>query len=143
MIDVNSSILQAYYEIIDGLDIPCYEGEEPDNVLDKIYVVISDAISKETSTDSTSDVQLTIQISIHSWEYKYNNSKQLNIIAGQIISAIKPTSTSVLDLSAYDLQMLNLSIQTDRTDRLGEISGRVYITRNLIFKQDIFMKQTP
>jgi len=139
MIDVNSSVLQAYYEVIDGLDIPVYEGEEPDNVLDKIYVVLNDAVSNETSTDNSSDLQMTIQVSIHSWEHKYNNSKQLNLTAGQILSAIKPTSTSVLDLSGFGLQMLNLTLQTDRTDRLGELSGRIYITRNLIFKQDIFI----
>jgi hypothetical protein len=139
MRDVNSAILQVYYEAINALDIPVYEGEEPDNLKDKIYVVLSDAVSKETSTDNSSDVQLTIQISIHSWDYKYNNTKTLNDTAGAIIEAIKPTSTSVLDLSPFDLQMLNLSLQTDIVNRLGEINGRKYITRILIFKQDIFV----
>jgi hypothetical protein len=139
MRDVNSAILEAYYEVINGLDIPVYEGEEPDDVKDKIYCVISDATSTETSTDTSSDVNLTIQLSIHSWEYKYNNSKTLNNVVGSIIEAIKPTSTSVLDLSPFNLQMLNLSLQTDRTDRLGEIGGKVFISRILIFKQDIFV----
>lgn len=139
MRDVNSAILQAYYEVIDDLSIPVYEGEEPDDIKDNIYCVLSDATSTETSTDTTSDVNLTIQISIHSWEYKYNNSKNLNSVVGDIIEAIKPTSTSVLDLSPFGLQMLNLSLQTDRTDRLGEIGGKVFISRILIFKQDIFV----
>jgi hypothetical protein len=98
MRDVNSAILQAYYEIIDGLDIPVYEGEEPDDVKHKIYCVINDATSTETSTFNSSDVNLTIQLSVHSWEYKYNNSKTLNTACGQIIQAIKPTSTTNLDL---------------------------------------------
>jgi hypothetical protein len=139
MRDVNSAILQVYYEAINALDIPVYEGEEPDNLKDKIYVVLSDVVSKETSTDNSSDVQATLQISIHSWDYKYNNTKTLNDTAGAIIEAIKPTSTSVLDLSPFDLQMLNLSLQTDIVNRLGEINGRKYITRILIFKQDIFV----
>jgi hypothetical protein len=75
MRDVNSAILQAYYEIVNGLDIPVYEGEEPDDVKHKIYCVLNDATSTETSTANSSDVNLTIQISVHSWEYKYNNSK--------------------------------------------------------------------
>lgn len=139
MRDINSAIYQAYYEVINTLNIPIYEGEEPDNVKDKIYCVISDAISTEKSTDNSSDVNLTIQITIHSWEYKYNNTKNCNLVAGQILEAIKPNSNSVLDLSLYGLQMLNLSVQTDRTDRYGELSGRVYISRILIFKQDIFI----
>jgi hypothetical protein len=139
MRDVNSAILQAYYEIIDGLDIPVYEGEEPDDVKHKIYCVINDATSTETSTFNSSDVNLTIQLSVHSWEYKYNNSKTLNTACGQIIEAIKPTSTTNLDLSSFGLQMTNLSLQTDRTERFGNLGGKVFISRILIFKQDIFV----
>jgi len=139
MRDVNSALLQAYYEVIDGLDIPVYEGEEPDDIKDKIYCVISDAISVEQSTDNSTDIQTTIQVSVHSWEYKYNNSKNLNTAVGSILEAIKPTSTSVLDLSSFDLQMMNLSLQTDRTERFGEIGGKIFISRILIFKQDIFV----
>jgi hypothetical protein len=139
MRDVNSAILQAYYEIIDGLDIPVYEGEEPDDVKHKIYCVINDATSTETSTFNSSDVNLTIQLSVHSWEYKYNNSKTLNTACGQIIEAIKPTSTTNLDLSSFGLQMTNLTLQTDRTERFGNLGGKVFISRILIFKQDIFV----
>lgn len=129
----------AYYNVIRALDLPVYEGEEPDDIKDKIYVVLSDATSIETSTDNSSDVNTTLQVSIHSWEYKYNNSKLLNEATGQILEAIKPTSTSVLDLSGDGLQMLNLSVQTDRTERIGEMGGKVYISRVLVFKQDIFI----
>jgi hypothetical protein len=139
MRDVNSAILQAYYEIVNGLDIPVYEGEEPDDVKHKIYCVINDATSTETSTANSSDVNLTIQLSVHSWEYKYNNSKTLNTACGAIISAIKPQGVDNIDLSAYGLQMLNLTLQTDRTERFGNLGGKVFISRILIFKQDIFV----
>ena len=78
MKDINSSLMQAYYEIIDSLNIPVYEGQEPDDIKDKIYCVISDVVNSERSTDNSDDVQTTIQLTIHSWEHKYNNSKQLN-----------------------------------------------------------------
>jgi len=139
MRDVNSALLQAYYQVIDGLNIPVYEGEEPDDVKHKIYAVLSDAISIEQSTDNSSDVQTTLQVSIHSWEYKYNNSKNLNLAVDSILQAIKPTSTSVLDLSLAGLQMMNLMVQTDRTERFGELGGKIFISRILIFKQDIFV----
>jgi hypothetical protein len=139
MRDVNSALLQAYYQVIDGLNIPVYEGEEPDDVKHKIYAVLSDAISIEQSTDNSSDVQTTIQVSVHSWEYKYNNSKNLNLAVDSILQAIKPTSTSVLDLSLSGLQMMNLMVQTDRTERFGELGGKIFISRILIFKQDIFV----
>jgi hypothetical protein len=139
MRDINSALLQAYYEVIDDLDIPVFEGEEPDDVKHKIYAVLSDVINIESSTDNSSDTTSTIQISVHSWEYKYNNSKTLNSTVDDIIQAIKPTSTSVLDLSEFNLQMMNLSIQTDRTERFGELGGKIFISRILIFKQNIFV----
>jgi len=138
MKDINSALLQAYYEVINPI-VPCYEGEEPDDVKDKLYAVLSDATSNETSTSNSSDNESTIQLSVHSWEYKYNNSKTLNATVGDILEAIKPDSKSVLDLLSYGLQMLNLSVQIDRTERFGEIGGKVFITRTLIFKQDIFI----
>jgi len=139
MRDINSALLQAYYEVIDDLDIPVFEGEEPDDVKHKIYAVLSDVINIESSTSNSSDNTSTIQISVHSWEYKYNNSKTLNSAVDDIIQAIKPTSTSVLDLSAFNLQMMNLSIQTDRTERFGELGGKIFISRILILKQNIFV----
>jgi hypothetical protein len=139
MRDVNSALLQSYYQVIDGLSIPVYEGEEPDDVKHKIYCVLSDAISIEQSTDNSTDVKTTLQVSVHSWEYKYNNSKNLNLAVDSILQAIKPTSTSVLDLNLAGLQMMNLSVITDRTERFGEIGGKIFISRILIFKQDIFV----
>jgi hypothetical protein len=139
MKDINTSLLTKYYQIVDDLGIPCYEGEEPDDVKDKIYVVISDVLNTEASTDSSSDTITTIQLTINSWEYKYNNSKILNETADLILQAIKPTSTSVVDLSEFDLQMVTLKLDTDRTERFGELGGKVYISRILIFKQFIFI----
>lgn len=139
MRDINNALMQSFYQVIDGIGFPIYEGVEPDNLKDKLYCIISDVNNTETSTDNSSDIQSTIQISVHSWEYKYNNSKALNNAVNSILQAIKPTSTSILDLSPFGLQMMNLSLQTDRTERFGEIDGRTYISRILIFKSDIFV----
>lgn len=139
MKDINSALLQAYYEAISAIPLPVYENEEPDDIKDKIYVVLSDVSSVEKSTKNSSDLTATIQISVHSWEYKYNNSKTLNTAADQIFAAIRPDSNSCLDLSEYGLQMLNLGVQLDRTERMGRIGGKEFITRYLILKQDIFI----
>ena len=138
MKDINSPLFKAYYDAINNLDIKVYEGEEPDNVNDKIYVVLSNITSNETSTKNSIDHNATIQVSVHSWDYKYNNSKNLNDTVGLILDAIKPNQNSVLDLSEFGLEMLNLTKQSDTTQNLGNLNGRVYISRILVFKQDIF-----
>ena len=139
MKDINNALFKAFFDVISALDIPCYEGEEPDDVKHQLYCVISDPISQDASTDNSSDTQTTIQVTFHSWEYKYNSSFSLNSYVGQFLQAVLPTSTSVLDLSAFDLQMMNLSIQQDRIERYGEMGGKNYISRVLIFKSNIFV----
>lgn len=138
MKDINNSLVKAYYDAISPL-YPTYEGEEPDDVEDKLYVVVSDVTSNETSTKNSSDVSAQIQITINSWEISYNNSKALNTATGVILEAIKPDSNAVLDLSASGMQMLNLSVQNDRVQPYGKFAGRVYISRQIIFQQDIFI----
>lgn len=140
MKDINNALFQAYFDAITALDImPVYEGEEPDDVKDKLYCVISDPVITEVSTDNSSDMTATIQVAVHSWEYKYNSSYTLNGNVNSILQAIKPTSNSVLDLSADNLQMMNLNIDQDRTERFGEMGGKNYISRILIFKANIFV----
>jgi len=139
VIDINTPILKAYYNAIDALGIPVYEGEEPDDLLDKIYVVISDVSSNDVSTKSSFDFNCNIQLSIHSWEYKYVNSSTLNTTVGQILQAIKPDVNSVFDLSADGMQMTDLKLAQDITQRLGILGERKFITRILIFTQNIFI----
>lgn len=139
MKDTYNALFQAYYEAIQTAGYPVYEGEEPDDVKDKIYAVLQVPNMVEASTSNSSDQSVTIQVSVHSWEYKYNNSKSLNNAVNDIYQAIKPLSNSVLDLSDFGLQMMNLGVQQDRIENYGEIGGKVFISRILIFKQDIFI----
>lgn len=139
MRDTNNPLFKAYYDVISALDIPCYEGEEPDDVKHSIYVVISDPVGNDTSTSNSFDQQKTIQVAVHSWSYKYASSSGLNNTVDAILQAILPTPNSVLDLSGDGLQMMNLTLDTDRTERYGELAAKNYISRYLIFKQDIFV----
>lgn len=139
MKDINNTLIKAYYDALSPLGYPVYEGEEPDDVLDKMYIVISDVTSNDTSTKNSTDINAQIQITINSWELKYNNSKSLNIAAGDVLTAIKPTPNAVLDLSAGGMQMMNLNVQNDNLQNYGKLAGRVYISRNIIFQQDIFI----
>lgn len=139
MKDINNALFKAMFDAITALDIPVFEGEEPDDVKHQLYAVISDPISQETSTDNSSDLSCTIQVAFHSWEYKYNSSFTLNGTVDSFLQAVKPTSNSVLDLSAANLQMMNFGIQQDRIDRYGEMGGKNYISRIIIFKANIFV----
>jgi len=129
--DFNTSLLKAYYSAINALDIPVYEGEEPDDVLDKIYCVLSDVTNQDVSTKSSFDFNCSIQISIHSWEYKYVNSTELNEKVNLILGAIKPEKISTL--IADGVQVSTTKLTQDITQRLGILGERKFISRILIF----------
>lgn len=131
MKDFNTSLLKAYYSAINALDIPVYEGEEPDDVLDKIYCVLSDVTNQDVSTKSSFDFNCSIQISIHSWEYKYVNSTELNEKVNLILGAIKPEKISTL--IADGVQVSTTKLTQDITQRLGILGERKFISRIIIF----------
>ena len=132
MRDFNTALLTAYYDAINALGIPVYEGEEPDNVLDKIYCVISDVTNNDVSTKSSFDFNCSIQISVHSWEYKYVNSKTLNEKVDLILQAINPDNISTLAADGFQIATTKLS--QDVTQRLGILAERKFISRFLIFQ---------
>lgn len=140
MKDIATPLLLAYKTALSTLPYTVWEGEEADDVTDQVYIVLSDVTSTEASTKNTSDTSSSIQIAIHSWEEKYNTSLSVNTAAGLVFAAIKPDPNSVLDMTADNMQMLNLRVTTDRVDRLVELAGRKYISRYIIFQQDIFIK---
>lgn len=131
MKDINNPLIKAYYDAISPLGYPVYEGEEPDNELAKIYIVISDVSSSDASTKSSNDHNAQIQVTVNSWEVKYNNVKSMNTVAGLVITAIKPTPQSTL--LATGINIVTTSLQNDNVTNYGKLNGRVYISRNLIF----------
>lgn len=137
MTDVNTSLIKAYYDAIKTLGYPTYEGEEPDNLTDKVYIVISDVTNTDASTQSTSDTNSSIQVTINTWELEYNTSKTVNTVAGQIFGVIKALPTDTLALAG--MQMCSLRVGTDTTTRPVSLAGRKFILRVIIFQQNIFI----
>ena len=145
MIDVNTPLIKAYYEALagnifmpgSGTVVSVYEGEEPDNLQDKAYIVLGDVVSSDDSTKSSSDTATSIQIAIYTWENKYNTALTANDIAGQVYGIVKPEPNAVLTVEG--MQMRNLRVITDRVERVGVLAGRKYINRIIIFQQDLFI----
>lgn len=131
MKDINNTLITAYYNKIQPLGYPVYEGEEPDDELAKIYIVISDVSSADDSPKTSNIVNATIQVTVNSWEVKYNNSKAMNTVAGLILTAIQPNFTN--SLTATGINIVTTKLQNDNVTSYGKLAGRVYISRNLIF----------
>jgi hypothetical protein len=139
MQDVNTILLKNYYNALLTTGYPVYEGEEPDSVKDKEYIVLTGVVSNDISTYDTFDLDISIEIALHTWDTKYNSSLTVNTVANAVLGVLKPNPESVLDLTADGCQMVNLKLTNDRTERVGELSGRKYVDRFLTFTQQIFI----
>ncbi len=149
MRDINTPLWATYYTALNGNlphpsgsgQVKVYEGEEPDNLLSDLYVVVTGINASDTSTKNSTDVSASVQITVNSRKEKYNNRKHLNEICNLIYQVIKPTPNAVLDMDAYNIQMLNLRVQNDVEVDYGFLSGSVFISRNIIFQQDLFIRE--
>jgi hypothetical protein len=139
MQDVNTIVQKAYYNALLTVGYPYYEGEEPDSVTDKEYIVLTFVNSSDISTKNSTDVNISVELALHTWDTKYNSSLTVNEVANAVLQALKPNPDSVLDLTADGCQMINLKLINDRTERVGELSGRKYVDRFLTFTQQIFI----
>ncbi len=131
MRDINNPLIKAYYDTLVPLGYPVYEGEEPDDELAKLYVVISDVTSSDDSPKTANHVNANIQVTVNSWEIKYNNSKAMNTAAGLILTAIQPNFGNSLQITGANV--VTTKLQNDNTVAYGKLAGRVYLSRNLIF----------
>lgn len=145
MIDINTPLLKAYFEalnnavtssVVTGF-LKVWEGEEPDNVQDQAYIVLSDVNSNDSSTQSSSNRQASIQINIYTWQPVNNTALIVNAIANQVFQIIKPTPNAVLQVDG--MQMLNLRDTTYRLERIGELGARKFINIIIVFTQDLFI----
>lgn len=139
MIDINNPLLEKYYSVLNALGYLVYEGEEPDNVLDKLYIVISDVNSNDNSNKSSSETNSTIQVTVNGWELGYAPTMAVNTAAGVVINAINPTPPSTLS-GLTGIGIITTKLQTDRTQRYGSIAGRKMISRILIFSHYIYIQ---
>lgn len=148
MKDINTPLQTVYFQALNG-NVPhpsggpavkVYEDQEPDNELADMYIVIMGRTSFDTSTKNSTDVSAQIQVTVNSSKNKYNNRKALNAVCNSIYQLIKPTPNAVLDMSAFNMQMLNLSADADNEVDYGVIANKAFVSRNIIFRQDIFIK---
>lgn len=145
MKDINYILRKKYYEVIKAIqynskDLPVFYGYAPDNYSADVYVVISSINTSSIDTKTTTDEDFTIQIGIYSYEQKNNSGVKLDNVAGDILEAIKPTPTSVLDLSADNLQMVNLRKVSDNLQTISLGNNGVYINRFINFRSQILIK---
>ncbi len=148
MRDINTPLQKTYYEALNGnvvnnamQVVKVYEDQEPDGEDAEQYIVITGRSSSDASTKSSTDVSAEIQITVNTRKRKYNNRKELNYICDQILQIIKPTPNAVLDMETFNIQMMNLSLQSDIELDYGVLAEQAFVSRNLIFQQDLFIKE--
>jgi hypothetical protein len=133
--DINTPLQKVYYDRISTTGFPVYEGEEPDNELNPVYVVISNITSTEVSNKSKTGERATVQISVHSVKNKVNNSVDLNAACDDILQAIKP---DVLNTLIGDGFQIVETIKTSDITTRNKLGDYAFVSRQIIFTHLIY-----
>lgn len=139
MKDVNNILFKAYYDAIKTLGYPTFEGEEPDNLTDKAYIVLNDINSTETSTKTSSQTQSDLQVTINTWDNQYVSSLSANNIADLIFDIVKPLPQSTFTAGS-GISIITTKVTSDRTVRYGSLGDRKYLSRIIIFSHYIYIQ---
>lgn len=146
MIDINTPLLKAYFEALNGnIPVPggvgtvgVYEGEEPDGLQDPIYIVIGPITSSDNSTKHCTGYLPNMPVSIYGWKLKYGGDTVLfvNQVANTIFSILCPNPINTLD--ADGLGIIGTKCSSDTQQSIGELGGRKFCNRILIFSHYIY-----
>lgn len=145
MRDVNYPIRKAYIAALSGLSydsktIGVHYQLLPDKADNSLYVIIESVSNNGSGTINSQDTLTSVTLTIHSSGLKYSNGQAVDNVAGQIMQIISASPSSVLDLSADDLQMISSRLTADNTRDYTSEGAKIYIDRTLIFEHDIYQK---
>ena len=147
MKSVNYPLRKAYTAKLDGMivggkAIPVFYQQQPDLDAEdlKAYVIMSAVNNTDISSQSSSDTDTSLQLTIHTWDDGGNDGKMCDDIGQKVFDLIYPTPQSVLDLSADGVQMVSIKMQSDFVTELSGHGNRYFIDRTIIFSHKIYHK---
>lgn len=143
MKDVSYPLRKAYVAALAGItyeDTPVgvYYPEIPDNMDPEVAIVLSSINSNDRSTKGSADTSTSIQVTIRTFNEKYNNGRAADTVGGEVLARIYPNKQFDLDLSADGLQVTNTELQQDFLQDYGVQNDRKYIDRIMVFRHDIY-----
>ena len=138
MIDLNSSIREAYFNAISSItpSVPVfYYAAPPNRKLDE-YVVYRSITNKEHSTKTSNDTWTFVIVEIYSRSTLVNAGAKVDELANKILGVIYPDRHTHLTIDGG--QIFNTEMTFDLVNPYNVISGEVYLSRYMTFKHQIF-----
>ncbi len=145
MKDVNWPLRKKYTTALDNLavgaiTVPLYYLAAPETETGKYYMTLNRVSNVDVSTKNSADTNTAMQVQIHTWDDNGNAGKLADDIAGAVLAVVYPNSQATMDLSADNLQMLSTFLDGDEVNELSDHGNRVYVTRILTFRHNIYHK---
>lgn len=143
MRDTNYPLRKIYYSALNGLDyngtiIKAFYHKAPDSITDEIFIVFGGINNTDTSTQTSSDTDTSMRVTIHTFESKYNNGRAADDVAGLILTALYPNKQTHQDMSADGVQLISTKLTGDFVQDSYNIQGaREYLDRILTFTHEL------
>lgn len=137
MIDINYSLRIAYQSALSGIaGVPVFYQIVPQGISPENYIVFRSITNTDASTKNSSDTGTNITVEIHTWNDNLNSGLSADMVAREVFNRIYPNTQAVLTLNGA--QMVSTRLVNDVTQPPVTIGNRMYISRFLTFKHNIF-----
>lgn len=143
MKDVNIPLGTKIYTALNGsitynsVAVPVFYNYAPDTNTAANYITFQVVNGNDISTINSADTRVQVRVTIHTYSNNDNSGLAADTIAGSVLQILYPTPQSVLDLSAYSMQMASTRLASDNSLDFSIEANRTYIDRVLIFEHHI------
>lgn len=143
MKDVNYPLRKIYHAAFTGITynsvaVRNFYQQAPDDITDQYYIVFGSINNNDVSSQHKADTDTAINVTIHTFESKYNDGRAADAIAQSIFDVIYPNKQTLPDMSADGLQIVSTRLTNDFTQPYTIQGSTQYIDRVLTFSHHIF-----
>lgn len=142
MKDPNWPLRKIYHTALTGITynsatVKNYYPNAPNDITDKYYIVFLVINGLDVSPKSKFANEISMQLTIHTYETKDNNGRAADDIAQQIFDALYPDSLARPDMTADGLQIVTTKLTGNNPLPYSILNSRSYFDRVLTFTHRI------
>lgn len=145
MKDPNWPLRKIYHTAFNSISynatsVPNFHAFAPDDITDPYYIVYLIISGLDVSPKTKFANEISMQVSIHTHELKYNSGRAADDIAQQVLDALYPDSLARPDMTADGLQLVTTKLTGNTPLPYNILGSRNYLDRVLTFTHRIYQQ---
>ena len=138
MKDINTALTTKLYNLLQPVvGVPVYSKYIPANLDVAAYLLLTTITSLDSSTMTTFDSEVSVQIGIYTKDTQANSGAKCNAVAQLVYDTLLPTVSATIDLEP-DFDNYSLTRVNDVSPDVIVTPAFVFINRVITFRLGVF-----